>query len=101
MKNTVTSFDVTEPNRVDTILEVLRQGIRHSDHKCAKVGAAAITFADGQTITIDILPGHTADNYEFRYKGCNYFVPRDAFLIALKNAGIDTELLPAPRSDKE
>ena len=93
-KHSATSFDVTEPSGVDAILDVLRRGVGQEDHKCAEIGTAAITFGDGQAVTIEILPGHKSENYEFRYQRDNYWVPRDAFLAALEKAGVDITAIP-------
>ena len=93
-KHPAASFNVTEPRSVDAILDVLRQGVSHEDHKCAEVGMAAITFDDGKAVTIEILPGHNLKNYEFRYQRCNYWVPRNAFFAALKKAGVDIAAIP-------
>ena len=91
---TVASFDVVEPSRVNAVLAVLRQGTRQDDHKCAEIGAAAIAFANGQTVTVDILPGHKVENYEFRYQRHNYWVPRNDLFSALRNAGVDIAAIP-------
>jgi hypothetical protein len=93
-KHPAASFNVTEPSSVDAILDVLRQGVAHTDHKCGEIGQAAITFADGQAVTIEILPGHKSENYEFRYQRHNYWVPRDAFFAALETAGVDIAAIP-------
>ena len=88
------SFTVTEPRRVDAIVGVFRQGIRQTDHKCADIGRVTITFADGQSVNLEILPGHRSANYEFRYQRETYWVPRDALFAALEEAGVDTEAIP-------
>ena len=93
-KHPAASFNVTEPSSVDAILDVLRQGVGQTDHKCGEIGKAAITFADGQAVTIEILPGHKSEKYEFRYQRHNYWVPRDAFFVALEKAGVDIAAIP-------
>ena len=93
-KRKVVSFDVTDPRRVDGILDVLRQGVGHPDHKCGRVGNAMITFTDGRELTVEVLPGHKLQNYEFRYQRQNYWVPREAFFAALEKAGVDTRAVP-------
>jgi len=93
-KRPAASFDVTEPRSVDAILNVFRQGVGQTDHKCAGIGKATITFDDGEVVTIEILPGHTPENYELRYQRHNYRVPRDAFFAALEKAGVDIAAIP-------
>jgi len=93
-KRPAASFNVTEPKSVNAILGILWQGVEQTDHKCADIGQAKITFADEQTVTIEILPGHETEYYEFRYQRKNHRVPRNAFLAALEKAGIDLSAIP-------
>jgi hypothetical protein len=93
-KQPARSFNITNPQDVDAILNVLREGCQQTDHKCADLGSATITFTDEHTLTIPILPGHQSEHYEFRYQRNNYWVSRSAFFAVLEKAGVDMTAIP-------
>jgi len=98
-RKTPVLVDVTDPDRIGEIVSVLKEGTRNPDHKCGDAGHITLTYMDGTEVQATILPGHDREYYEFRQMGSNYRVPRDAFLTALKNAGIDIAIIPQGRSE--
>ena len=85
---------MTHKSVCNDVFEVLRKAQSTSEHKCASVGSLKIGYTSGIFETIEILPGHDLEHYEFRLDGRSYRVPRDAFFRALEKGGVDTSKFP-------
>ena len=83
----------TTEAEIKPIMAVLQSGRTNEDHKCPSVGHFRILHADSSTTEIGILPGHSEEYYEFRYKGTNYCVLRKDFLAAVSNKEFDKDRL--------
>jgi len=65
----------------------MEEGLSHSDHKCASLGHFKFVTSEGIK-TIEILPGHDEDYYEFRYDKKAYRIDRGKYISALKKLSI-------------
>lgn len=90
-----------DPMKIETLLALLRKGKATDDHKCGDSGKVLIRKKDGSELKIGVLAGHDVKNYEFRvyqsglYSQYDIFrVERPAFLKAIADFGITTELDP-------
>jgi hypothetical protein len=73
---------------IKPIMAVLLSGCASEDHGCPSVGHLRILHADSSTTGIGILPGHSEEYYEFRYRGTNYRVLREDLPRRHKQQGI-------------
>ena len=77
----------TNKSHIAQLLELLRNSIPTTDHRCAERGW--ITFkATGVDKRIGFLPGHHDNFYEFRHGGAIYKAPRVEFVHALERLGL-------------
>jgi hypothetical protein len=82
-----TTFQSSERQAIEALIDVLNTGERTMKHLCASMGGIVFEQPDGCTFVLEILPGHDPAYYEFRHEGVPYRVDRGAFIAALKRLG--------------
>lgn len=85
---------ITSEPACASLLEFLRSAQSHSDHKCMDIGTFTIRYTNGKADTLAFLPGHDPTNYEFRFDGLLYRLPRERFYQILRDAGVDSTKMP-------
>ncbi len=78
------------------LMNVLRAGRKSEQHLCADYGELILSYKDGVSVKLTILPGHDAERYEFRKDGL-YSMPRKDFFEALRALGVPEEQIPVIR----
>ena len=81
---------ITHAPACASLLVMLRSARMRMDHKCGDIGTLKIHYSTGETDTLKLLSGHDPVGYEFRFGNGLYRLPRDPFLQALRDAGVDT-----------
>jgi hypothetical protein len=77
-----------------SLFELLRSARLRMDHKCSDIGSFTIRYSNGKTDALEFLPGHDPTGYEFRFNGWLYRLPRDRLYRVLREAGVDTTMIP-------
>ncbi|MCF6312935.1 MAG: hypothetical protein L3J39_10840 [Verrucomicrobiales bacterium] len=60
------------------------------NHKCSSFGEISFTYQNDEK-TLSLLPGHNPQQYEFRYQGRLFTLPKEQYIEALVLAGIEKE----------
>ena len=85
---------ITNTADIRRLLAVLAQSRSGMDHKCQAAGWFRIEYEDGKEMSIDFLPGHNVERYEYRYGLGVHSMRRDEFFQALRVSGIETNGFP-------
>ena len=81
---------ISDPSLIEAMAETFSGARSSSDHKCSSIGAISFTSETGKT-TLNVLPGHNTEMYEFRLDGEMYRLPRARYIDSLVAAGIDRD----------
>ena len=81
---------LSDRNAIQTMARIFSRARSCRDHKCASIGTISF-IAEAGTISLEVLPGHNADKYEFRVDGGIYQLPRESYIHSLVSAGIDRD----------
>lgn len=88
------SVAITNPAALASVMEMLRSGRSVEVHKCKDRGRMKLLFADGESLSVSLIPGHNFLRYEFGVSGELFAVSRRRFLGALQVAGVEVHRIP-------
>ncbi len=72
---------------IATLVGVIEAGKRIDDCRCLRSGFVRMTDKDGDTLVIQLVPGHGVDTFDIRYDGRRYSINRSALRDALESVG--------------
>jgi hypothetical protein len=86
----------TDPEEIQSLINVFETATRTSEHKCGNSGVMRIRRKSGDELELFLLPGHDAAYYEYRYAGRINRVDRAQLIAALNAIGIEKIKLDPP-----
>ena len=81
---------VSDPTAITSMLETFSTAKSRLDHKCGSIGTISFISKSGVT-TLNVLPGHNPEWYEFRLLGKLYKLDRARYIDSLVATGISHE----------
>lgn len=81
---------------VRQLTHMLDRGSYVEPHLCVNIGDLSLKRADGSEFSVEILPGHDADSFEYRYGGVYREIDRSDFLQAVAPFGVPAESFAQP-----
>ena len=93
------SAEVSDPLAIRRLTQMLNRGVFTEPHPCTDIGQLILKRGDRSQLLIEILPGHDADFFEYRYGGAYRRVSRADFLDAVAAFGVPVESFAGPGSE--
>ena len=81
---------ISDLGAIATLAKTFSSARSSSDHKCSSIGEITFITDAGKT-TLNVLPGHDTEKYEFRLDGVMYRLSRESYVETLVRAGIDRD----------
>ena len=86
-----------DPRAVAELVRIVMRASRQLlDHACDEIGAMSFEYGDGHLESVDLLPGHDREHFEFRASGRLFQIDRTAFYESLRKGGLDPSALEDP-----
>lgn len=83
-------LETEESDLLTELVGVLKESQRVGFHACIHTATLDLTFESGTTITLELLPGHDEEHYEFRADK-PFRIDRQRFLAWAETVGIPRE----------
>jgi hypothetical protein len=96
--NEVISVKSTDRSAIAMLMGVIAKSEETRDHRCGSIGVIKLATRAGKTEELEILPGHDAQHYEYRFNQCINRVDRESFYKAMKAFGV--KALPIDNSEE-
>jgi hypothetical protein len=84
---------VTNESTCASILAALREGRLVRDHPSTEIASLLITYTNGKTNELRLLPRNSSEHAAFRHGVLRYALPNDKLFAALQAAGVDLSKL--------
>jgi hypothetical protein len=82
----------SDPEAIAALLQAVQSSEETGDHKCGSRGIIHLQTSRARPVRLRFLPGHHAANYEYRWGGKVYRVPRAGFVEAMRQLGVEVPL---------
>jgi hypothetical protein len=81
---------------VRRLTQMLDRGTSTEPHSCVNIGHLSLKRADGSQFSLEILPGHDARFFEYRYGGVYRRIDRSDFMQSVAPFGVPIESFVEP-----